>query len=306
MEEKYNESEALLTVKDLKMHFPFAEGGLFSRKKGAIRAVDGISFSVKKGETLGLVGESGCGKSTAARAIAQLYTPTSGSVLFKGMELAGCSHHTLMQARKDMQMVFQDPYASLNPRMTAGNIIAEPMRILTKRGILSYTKKEIDDRVEVLMEKVGLSRFFRNRYPLEFSGGQRQRIGIARALALQPELILADEPVSALDVSIQAQILNLFKDLQDEFGLTYVFIAHDLAVIQYISTRVAVMYLGVIVEIANAEELYSKPLHPYTEALLSAAPIPDPEIERKRKRIILSGDVPSPAEKRTGCYFYDR
>lgn len=306
MEEKYNESEALLTVKDLKMHFPFAEGGLFSRKKGAIRAVDGISFSVKKGETLGLVGESGCGKSTAARAIAQLYTPTSGSVLFKGMELAGCSHHTLMKARKDMQMVFQDPYASLNPRMTAGNIIAEPMRILTKRGILSYTKKEIDDRVEVLMEKVGLSRFFRNRYPHEFSGGQRQRIGIARALALQPELILADEPVSALDVSIQAQILNLFKDLQDEFGLTYVFIAHDLAVIQYISTRVAVMYLGVIVEIANAEELYSKPLHPYTEALLSAAPIPDPEIERKRKRIILSGDVPSPAEKRTGCYFYDR
>ena len=306
MEEKYNESEALLTVKDLKMHFPFAEGGLFSRKKGAIRAVDGISFSVKKGETLGLVGESGCGKSTAARAIAQLYTPTSGSVLFKGMELAGCSHHTLMQARKDMQMVFQDPYASLNPRMTAGNIIAEPMRILTKRGILSYTKKEIDDRVEVLMEKVGLSRFFRNRYPHEFSGGQRQRIGIARALALQPELILADEPVSALDVSIQAQILNLFKDLQDEFGLTYVFIAHDLAVIQYISTRVAVMYLGVIVEIADAEELYSQPLHPYTEALLSAAPIPDPEIERKRKRIILSGDVPSPAEKRTGCYFYDR
>lgn len=306
MEEQYNESEALLTVKDLKMHFPFAEGGLFSRKKGAIRAVDGISFSVKKGETLGLVGESGCGKSTAARAIAQLYTPTSGSVLFNSVELVGCPHHTLMQIRKDMQMVFQDPYASLNPRMTAGNIIAEPMRILTQRGILAYTKKEIDDRVEVLMEKVGLSRFFRNRYPHEFSGGQRQRIGIARALALQPELILADEPVSALDVSIQAQILNLFKDLQDEFGLTYVFIAHDLAVIQYISTRVAVMYLGVIVEIADAEELYSKPLHPYTEALLSAAPIPDPEIERKRKRIILSGDVPSPAEKRTGCYFYDR
>ena len=306
MEEINNVPEDLLTVKDLKMHFPFAEGGLFSRKKGAIRAVDGISFSVKKGETLGLVGESGCGKSTAARAIAQLYKPTSGSILFKGMELAGCSNHTLMRARKDMQMVFQDPYASLNPRMTAGNIIAEPMRILTQRGILSYTKQEIDDRVEVLMEKVGLSRFFRNRYPHEFSGGQRQRIGIARALALKPELILADEPVSALDVSIQAQILNLFKDLQDEFGLTYVFIAHDLAVIQYISTRVAVMYLGVIVEIANAEDLYAKPMHPYTEALLSAAPIPDPEIERKRKRIILSGDVPSPAEKRTGCYFYDR
>lgn len=306
MEEKNNVSEDLLTVKDLKMHFPFTEGGLFSRKKGAIRAVDGISFSVKKGETLGLVGESGCGKSTAARAIAQLYKPTSGSIRFKGVELAGCSQQTLMRARKDMQMVFQDPYASLNPRMTAGNIIAEPMRILTQRGILSYTQAEITERVGALMEKVGLSRFFRNRYPHEFSGGQRQRIGIARALALQPELILADEPVSALDVSIQAQILNLFKDLQDEFGLTYVFIAHDLAVIQYISTRVAVMYLGVIVEIANAEDLYAKPRHPYTQALLSAAPIPDPEIERKRQRIILSGDVPSPAEARTGCYFYDR
>lgn len=306
MNEIKNAPEDLLTVKDLKMHFPFIEGGLFSRKKGAIRAVDGISFSVKKGETLGLVGESGCGKSTAARAIAQLYKPTSGSILFKGVELAGCSNHTLMRARKDMQMVFQDPYASLNPRMTAGNIIAEPMRILTQRGILSYTQEEITTRVGTLMEKVGLSRFFHNRYPHEFSGGQRQRIGIARALALQPELILADEPVSALDVSIQAQILNLFKDLQDEFGLTYVFIAHDLAVIQYISTRVAVMYLGVIMEIAESEDLYAKPLHPYTEALLSAAPIPDPEIERKRQRIILSGDVPSPAEKHTGCYFYER
>lgn len=306
MEVMENTSEDLLSVTDLKMHFPFTEGGLLSRKNGAIRAVDGISFSVKKGETLGLVGESGCGKSTAARAVAQLYKPTSGSVRFKGTELVGCSKQTLMRARKDMQMVFQDPYASLNPRMTAGNIIAEPMKILTNRGILSYTKKEISDRVEVLMEKVGLSRFFRNRYPHEFSGGQRQRIGIARALALKPELILADEPVSALDVSIQAQILNLFKDLQDEFGLTYVFIAHDLAVIQYISTRVAVMYLGVIVEIADSDALYAKPLHPYTEALLSAAPIPDPEIERKRQRIILSGDVPSPAEEHTGCYFYDR
>ena len=306
MEEITNVSDDLLTVKDLKMHFPFTEGGLFSRKKGAIRAVDGISFSVKKGETLGLVGESGCGKSTAARAVAQLYKPTSGSVRFKDVELVGCSKQTLMKARKDMQMVFQDPYASLNPRMTAGNIIAEPMRILTRRGILSYTQEEIAERVGVLMEKVGLSRFFRNRYPHEFSGGQRQRIGIARALALKPELILADEPVSALDVSIQAQILNLFKDLQDEFGLTYVFIAHDLAVIQYISTRVAVMYLGVIVEIADAESLYAHPLHPYTQALLSAAPIPDPEIERKRQRIILSGDVPSPAEEHIGCYFYDR
>ncbi len=300
------ESKDILTVKDLKLHFPFREGGIFSRKKGAIRAVDGVSFSVKKGETMGLVGESGCGKSTAIRAIAQLYKPTSGSVKFKGKELAGCSKKDLMHARKDMQMVFQDPYASLNPRMTAGNIIAEPMRILTKRGILSYSKSEINERVESLMEKVGLSHFFKNRYPHEFSGGQRQRIGIARALALNPELILADEPVSALDVSIQAQILNLFKDLQEEFGLTYLFIAHDLAVIQYISTRIAVMYLGVIVEIADAEDLYKKPMHPYTEALLSAAPIPDPEIERKRQRIILSGDVPSPDKKRTGCYFYDR
>ncbi|EFW37288.1 ABC transporter ATP-binding protein [Treponema phagedenis] len=300
------ETNDLLTVKDLKLHFPFTEGSIFKRKKGAIRAVDGISFSIKKGETLGLVGESGCGKSTAIRAIAQLYKPTSGSVVFKGVDLARCSKQELMRARKDMQMVFQDPYASLNPRMTAGSIIAEPLKILTKRGILSYTNDEITERVEVLMEKVGLSRFFSNRYPHEFSGGQRQRIGIARALALQPELILADEPVSALDVSIQAQILNLFKDLQEEFGLTYLFIAHDLAVIRYISTRIAVMYLGIIVEIADSVDLYKNPMHPYTEALLSAAPIPDPEIERKRQRIILSGDVPSPDQERQGCYFYDR
>ncbi len=301
-----SDKENLLEVENLKLHFPFRDGGIFSGKKGAIRAVDGVSFQVKKGETLGLVGESGCGKSTTARAIAQLYKPTAGKVLFKGTDLVTATGDELMHARKDMQMVFQDPYASLNPRMTAGDIIAEPFRVFNARKITNYSRSEIVDRVESLMEKVGLSRYFRNRYPHEFSGGQRQRIGIARALALNPELILADEPVSALDVSIQAQILNLFKDLQEELGLTYLFIAHDLAVIQYISTRVAVMYLGIIVEVAPANSLYSKPMHPYTQALLSAAPIPDPVIERERQRIILTGDVPSPDKERTGCYFYDR
>jgi oligopeptide transport system ATP-binding protein len=300
------DKEIILDVKNLKLHFPFNEGNLFSRTKGYIRAVDGVSFTVKKGETLGLVGESGCGKSTTVRAIAQLHKPTGGQVLYKGTDLVTCPEKELMHVRQEMQMVFQDPYASLNPRMTSGDIIAEPMRIFNARGFTKYSKAEIIDRVETLMEKVGLSRHFRNRYPHEFSGGQRQRIGIARALALKPELILADEPVSALDVSIQAQILNLFKDLQEEMGLTYLFIAHDLAVIQYISTRVAVMYLGIIVEVANSNDLYKKPMHPYTQALLSAAPIPDPVIERRRQRIILSGDVPSPDKERTGCYFYDR
>lgn len=301
-----SDSDVLLEVRNLKLHFPFRDGGFFNSKKGLIRAVDGISFKVKKGETLGLVGESGCGKSTAARAIAQLYKPTSGEVLFKGQDLVTASNHEMMLARKNMQMVFQDPYASLNPRMTAGDIIGEPLHIFNNRKIINYSRSEIIERIESLMEKVGLSRFFRNRYPHEFSGGQRQRIGIARSLALNPEFILADEPVSALDVSIQAQILNLFKDLQEELGLTYLFIAHDLAVIQYISTRVAVMYLGRIVEIAKSADLYAKPFHPYTQALLSAAPIPDPVIERKRQRIILSGDVPSPDVERHGCYFYDR
>lgn len=301
-----SEKETILEVKDLKLHFPFKEGNIFNSTKGFIRAVDGVSFAVKKGETLGLVGESGCGKSTTVRAIAQLYKPTAGQVLFKGKDLVTCSDDELMHARQKMQMVFQDPYASLNPRMTAGDIIAEPLRIFNARKFTTYTNAEIIDCVESLMEKVGLSRFFRNRYPHEFSGGQRQRIGIARALALKPELILADEPVSALDVSIQAQILNLFKDIQEEMGLTYLFIAHDLAVIQYISTRVAVMYLGIIVEVANANDLYKNPMHPYTQALLSAAPIPDPEIEKNRHRIILTGDVPSPDKERHGCYFCDR
>jgi oligopeptide transport system ATP-binding protein len=301
-----SEKEVLLDVKNLKMHFPIGGKRLIKGQQNYIYAVDGVDFQIRKGETLGLVGESGCGKSTTARAVAQLYKPTAGEVLLHGKDLTKLKKDALITERKNMQMVFQDPYASLNPRMTSGEIIAEPMRIYQKRGIISMTRKESDERVEQLMERVGLSRFFRNRYPHEFSGGQRQRIGIARSLALRPELILCDEPVSALDVSIQAQILNLFKDLQDEFGLTYLFIAHDLAVIQYISTRVAVMYLGVIAELSGSADLYKKPLHPYTQALLSAAPIPDPTIEKDRKRIILTGDVPSPDKVRHGCYFYDR
>ncbi|MHB0854603.1 MAG: ABC transporter ATP-binding protein [Rectinema subterraneum] len=297
--------KVLLDVHGLKMHFPI-KASFFSKAKNFIYAVDGIDFQVRKGETLGLVGESGCGKSTTARAIAQLYKPTAGEVILNGKDLTKLPPQEMIEARKNMQMVFQDPYASLNPRMTAGDIIAEPIRIFQKRGLIDMSTEERNDRVEHLMEKVGLSRFFKNRYPHEFSGGQRQRIGIARALALNPELILCDEPVSALDVSIQSQILNLFKDLQDEFGLTYLFIAHDLSVIKYISNRVAVMYLGLIVEIANAADLYKNPLHPYTQALLSAAPIPDPKIEAKRKRIILTGDVPSPDKQRPGCNFYDR
>ena len=298
-------SDTLLEVKDLKMHFPFG-GGFLRGPQKYIYAVDGVNFQLKKGETLGLVGESGCGKSTTARAVAQLHRPTSGEVLLNGKDLTRLKDKELIAARKGMQMVFQDPYASLNPRMTAGDIIAEPMRIYSGHGILTMARREMDERVEQLMERVGLSRFFKNRFPHEFSGGQRQRIGIARALALRPELVLCDEPVSALDVSIQAQILNLFKDLQEEFGLTYLFIAHDLAVIKYISTRVAVMYLGTIAEVANAADLYKNPLHPYTQALLSAVPIPDPRIERERKRIILTGDVPSPDKIRKGCPFYDR
>ena len=296
----------LLEVKDLKMHFSAGASGLFGGKKNYVYAVDGVNFTLKKGETLGLVGESGCGKSTVARAVAQLYKPTSGEVIFNGKDLTKMRKTELLEARKNIQMVFQDPYASLNPRMTTASIIAEPLYIYKQRGIIEMTDREIDARVEHLMELVGLSKFFKNRYPHEFSGGQRQRIGIARSLALSPRLILADEPVSALDVSIQAQILNLFKDVQKEMGLTYLFIAHDLAVIQYISDRIAVMYLGKIVEISDYKDLYANPLHPYTKALLSAAPIPDPEIEAKRQRIILTGDVPAPDKQRPGCYFYDR
>jgi len=296
----------LLEVRNLKLHFPIEEGVLFRRTVGAIRAVDGVNFSIRQGETLGLVGESGCGKSTTARAVAQLHKVTEGEIFLDGEDLTKMNAQELLAARKNVQMVFQDPYASLNPRMIVRDIIAEPMEIFVRRGLLPMNRIEIDARVEDLMERVGLSKYFKNRYPHEFSGGQRQRIGIARALALNPELILADEPVSALDVSIQSQILNLLREIQREFNLTYLFIAHDLAVIKYISDRVAVMYLGVIVEIADSATLYEEPLHPYTEALLSAIPIPDPAVEGHRNRIILTGDVPSPDRERNGCYFYDR
>ncbi len=299
-------NDILLDVRGLKVHFPIEEGVLFKKVIGYIRAVDGIDFEIRKGETLGLVGESGCGKSTTARAIAQLYEPTAGEIYFEGRDLCKLSKDELLKARMDLQMIFQDPYASLNPRMTIGDTIAEPLEIYAQRRLLRMSRSDIRKRVEDLLEKVGLSRYFVNRFPHEFSGGQKQRIGIARALALNPKLILADEPVSALDVSIQSQILNLLHDLQDEFRLTYLFIAHDLAVIRHISTRVAVMYLGVIVEIAESAVLYEDPLHPYTRALLSAVPIPDPQVERARKRIILEGDVPSPDRERHGCYFFDR
>ena len=295
----------LLEVKDLCMYFPAGNKGLFGKKQ-YIYAVDGISFSLSKGETLGLVGESGCGKSTVVRAVAQLYTPTSGEIYLNGKNLTGMNRRELLEARRNMQIVFQNPYASLNPRMTTGDIIAEPLRIYKNQKLLEMSNEEIDNRVEKLMDLVGLLKFYKNRYPHEFSGGQRQRIGIARSLALNPQLILADEPVSALDVSIQAQILNLFRDIQKEFSLTYLFIAHDLAVIEYISDWVAVMYLGKIMEVSRYHDLYQNPLHPYTQALLSSAPIPDPKIEASRKRIILKGDVPSPNIQRPGCYFYDR
>ncbi len=298
--------QALLEVRNLTVHFPIEEGFVFRRTTGKIRAVDGVSFAIRRGETLGLVGESGCGKSTTARAIAQLYRPTSGQVLLDGTDLAALPQSDLVRHRRQIQMVFQDPYASLNPRMIVRDIVAEPLRIFVNRKLMTMTSDEIDARVEELMEKVGLNKRFKNRYPHEFSGGQRQRIGIARALALNPQLILADEPVSALDVSIQSQILNLLRDIQKELGLTFLFIAHDLAVIKYISDRVAVMYLGVIVEEAASDQLYREPLHPYTQALMSAIPIPDPKIETHRKRIILSGDVPSPDRERNGCYFYER
>jgi oligopeptide transport system ATP-binding protein len=297
---------SLLEVKDLRMYFPVGKKGLFRQEKEFVYAVDGVSFSLEKGETLGLVGESGCGKSTVVRAVSRLYTPTAGDVLLNGKNLNTLNKRELLDARRNMQIVFQNPYASLNPRETVGDIIAEPMRIYKQRGLLSMSESEIQSRVEKLMDMVGLLTYYKNRYPHEFSGGQRQRIGIARSLALSPQLVLADEPVSALDVSIQAQILNLFKDIQKEMGLSYLFIAHDLAVIEYISDRVAVMYLGKIVEISEFRDLYESPQHPYTKALLSSAPIPDPKIEAARKRIILSGDVPSPNVRQPGCYFYAR
>lgn len=293
--------ETLLEVKDLVMHFPLTKGIVFQRQVGAVQAVDGLSFAVKKGETLGLVGESGCGKSTTGRALLQLYKPTAGEVNFHGQDLTKLGSGEMRKMRRYLQMIFQDPYASLNPRMTVGNIISEPMQIhnLVPKG-------ERNERVQELLETVGLNPYFANRYPHEFSGGQRQRIGVARALAANPEFIVADEPVSALDVSIQAQIVNLLEDLQEQFDLTYLFIAHDLSVVRHISDRVAVMYLGKMVELATRDDLYENPLHPYTKALLSAVPIPDPVVEKKRERIILTGDVPSPINPPSGCHFHTR
>src|SRR5690349_2692640 len=296
-----NGPEPLLQVTDLEMHFPLTRGIIFQRKVGAVQAVDGVTFSVMPGETLGLVGESGCGKSTTGRAILQLYKPTSGEVVFDGKDLTKLDSGDMRKMRRHLQMIFQDPYASLNPRMTVGNIVSEPMQIHNL-----VPKAERTKRVQELLQTVGLNPYFANRYPHEFSGGQRQRIGIARALAANPDFIVCDEPVSALDVSIQAQIVNLLEDLQDQFKLTYLFIAHDLSVVRHISDRVAVMYLGKIVEMASRHELYDQPLHPYTKALLSAVPIPDPVVEKRRERIILSGDVPSPINPPSGCHFHTR
>jgi oligopeptide transport system ATP-binding protein len=292
--------ETLLAVEDLVMHFPIRRG-IFQNVVGHVHAVDGISFEIKRGETLGLVGESGCGKSTTGRAILQLYKPTSGKVIFQGQNLVNLSGPKLRAMRRQMQMIFQDPYASLNPRMTVEQIIGEPLQI---HNILKG--QAIRARVEELLKLVRLNPAYTDRYPHEFSGGQRQRIGVARALALQPELIICDEPISALDVSVQAQVVNLLEDLQTEMNLTYLFIAHDLSMVRHISDRVAVMYLGVMAELADRDELYSNPLHPYTIALLSAVPIPSPVIEAKRKRIILKGDVPSPVNPPTGCRFHTR
>lgn len=293
-------SEILLQVEGLKMHFPIM-AGLFRKQVGAIKAVDGISFDIKVGETLGLVGESGCGKSTTGRAILQLYKPTAGKVQFKDQNLVALKPEPMRKLRSEIQMIFQDAYSSLNPRMSIGEIIKEPLTIFNlAKG------KEADDRVDYLLKVVGLDKRFKNRYPHEFSGGQRQRIGIARALALNPKLIILDEPISALDVSVQAQVINLLEDLQEKFGLTYLFIAHDLSVVRHISDRIAVMYLGRIVELTDRNSLYDAPLHPYTQGLLSAVPIPDPIVEESRKRIILEGDVPSPANPPSGCNFRTR
>ena len=296
-----NGKKVLVRVEGLKQYFPITRGVLFSRQVGEIRAVDNISFDIYRGETLGLVGESGCGKSTTARAILQLNRPTAGSVYLDGVNLLSLSRNKLRQVRRRMQMIFQDPYASLNPRMTAGSIVGEPLKIYgVARG------REQQQRVEELLRLVGLDPRFANRYPHEFSGGQRQRIGIARALALQPDLIVCDEPISSLDVSIQAQVVNLLEELQERFGLTYLFIAHDLSMVRQISDRVAVMYLGKIVELTDRDTLYRNPLHPYTQALLSAVPIPDPVIEEQHERAILQGDLPSPASPPRGCNFNTR
>jgi oligopeptide transport system ATP-binding protein len=296
-----SQAQVLVQVEGLKKHFPITRGILIQRQVGAVKAVDGVTFDIYRGETLGLVGESGCGKTTTGRTLIQLYRPTAGRVFFEGTDLTTLKGEAMRRVRRRMQIIFQDPYASLNPRMTISHIIGEPLRV-HRLG----TPHEQVGRVQELLDLVRLNPRFINRYPHEFSGGQRQRIGIARALASNPEFIVCDEPISALDVSIQAQIVNLLEDLQDQFGLTYLFIAHDLSMVRHICDRVAVMYLGKIVELAEKNELYDHPVHPYTQALLSAVPVPDPVVERQRRRVILEGDVPSPVNPPLGCRFRTR
>jgi oligopeptide/dipeptide ABC transporter ATP-binding protein len=291
----------LVDVNNLQMYFPVTAGFIFSKTIAVNKAIDGITFNIKRGETLGLVGESGCGKSTTGRSILQLYRPTGGTIDFDGRDLTKLRGSDLRHFRRKMQMIFQDPYASLNPRMSVRDIIGEPLLVHKL-----FKPKERADRVADLMRVVGLNPYYASRFPHEFSGGQRQRIGVARALAVEPDFIVCDEPVSALDVSIQAQIINLLEELQESFQLTYLFIAHDLAVVRHISDRVAVMYLGKLMELADRNEIYENPLHPYTKALLSAVPIPDPILERKRERIILTGDVPSSLRPPKGCVFHTR
>ena len=294
--------DIILEVKNLKMYFPVGSGFLSRKPVGYVKAVDDVSFTVKRGETLGLVGESGCGKTTTGRCILQLYKPTAGQVVFDGQDLTSMNTKTMRGMRREMQVIFQDPYSSLNPRMTAGNIIGEPLIV---HGLVA-NKTEYRDKVADLLTNVGLNPYMADRFPHEFSGGQRQRIGVARALSVSPKFIVADEPVSALDVSIQAQIINLLEDLQEQFNLTYLFIAHDLSVVRHISDRVGVMYLGHMVEMAERNEIYRNPIHPYTKALLSAVPIPDPVLDAQRERVLLTGEVPSPLNPPSGCVFHPR
>jgi len=294
--------DIILEVKNLKMYFPVGSGFLSRKPVGYVKAVDDVSFTVQRGETLGLVGESGCGKTTTGRSILQLYKPTAGQVIFDGQDLTSMNTKTMRGMRREMQVIFQDPYSSLNPRMTAGNIIGEPLIV---HGLVA-NKTEYRDKVADLLTNVGLNPYMADRFPHEFSGGQRQRIGVARALSVSPKFIVADEPVSALDVSIQAQIINLLEDLQEQFNLTYLFIAHDLSVVRHISDRVGVMYLGHMVEMAERNEIYRNPIHPYTKALLSAVPIPDPVLDAQRERVLLTGEVPSPLNPPSGCVFHPR